>query len=94
MAVYNKKESVELPFVYRIEALTKPDQNKRYNTPHLDSMRYMHRTVHSHIAIQEMSAVRHPLVFENCQIFYSGLRKHFRKYVCTRLFIAEVQTNV
>ena len=25
--------------------------------------------VHSHIAIQEMSAVRYPLVIENCQIF-------------------------
>ena len=37
--------------------------------------------VHSHITIQEMSAVRRPLVFENCQIFYSGLRKHFL-YVC------------
>ena len=27
------------------------------------------QSVHNHIAIQEMSAVRYPLVIENCQIF-------------------------
>ena len=39
------------------------------------------QSVHSHITIQEMSAVRLPSCFENCQIFYLGLRKHFL-YVC------------
>ena len=32
---------------------------------------------HSHITIQEMSAVRCPFAFENYHIFYSGRRKHF-----------------
>ena len=39
------------------------------------------QTVHSHITIQEMSAVRHPLVFENYHISILGYRKHFQ-YVC------------
>ena len=38
--------------------------------------------VHSHIAIQEMSAVRSSLGLENFHIFYLGLRKHFQ-YVTT-----------
>lgn len=37
-----KKESVEpIPFI-NLKALTKPDQNKRRNTPHLNSMEYQH----------------------------------------------------
>ena len=39
------------------------------------------QTVHSHIAIQEMSAVRHPFAFENYHISIIGHRKHFQ-YVC------------
>ena len=61
--------------------MERPQKDKRYNAPHLDSMGYMHREVHSHIAIQEMSAVRLSYRFENFHIFYSGLRKHFQ-YVC------------
>ena len=34
--------------------------------------------VHSHIATQEMSAIRSPLGLENFHIFYLGLRKHFQ----------------
>ena len=45
------------------------------------------QSVHSHITIQEMSAVRLSSCFENCQIFYLGLRKHFL-YVC---FIAQYE---
>ena len=41
--------------------------------------------VHSHIAIQEMSAIRLSFGLENFHIFYLGLRKHFRK-ICL-LFI-------
>ena len=44
--------------VYLLKVVERPDQNKRYNAPHLDSMGYMHREMHSHIAIQEMSDVR------------------------------------
>ena len=33
------------------------------------------RIVHSRIAIQEMSAVRHPFAFENYHISIIGLRK-------------------
>ena len=33
--------------------------------------------VHSHIATQEMSAVRMPSCIENFHIFLEGLRKHF-----------------
>ena len=33
------------------------------------------QNVHSHIATQEMSAVRHPLVFENYHISILGLPK-------------------
>ena len=36
------------------------------------------RSVHSHIAIQEMSAVRYPLVIENYHISILGHRKHFQ----------------
>lgn len=30
-----KKESAELIFVYLLKVVERPDQNKRYNTPHL-----------------------------------------------------------
>ena len=36
------------------------------------------KSVHSHIAIQEMRAVRMPSCIENFHIFLEGLRKHFR----------------
>ena len=39
------------------------------------------RRVHSHIATQEMSAIRLSSSFENFHIFLQGLRKHFQ-YVC------------
>ena len=39
------------------------------------------QTVHSHIAIQEMSAIRLSSCTENFHIFLEGLRKHFQ-YVC------------
>ena len=32
------KESVELIFVHLLKVVERPDQNKRYNAPHLDSM--------------------------------------------------------
>jgi hypothetical protein len=35
------------------------------------------QSVHSHITIQEMSAVRLPSCTENFHIFFEGLRKHF-----------------
>ena len=62
MAIH-KKESVELTFVYLSEGCGKTyDNNKRYDTPHLDSMGSIHTKVHNHIAIQEMSAARCPVV--------------------------------
>ena len=39
------------------------------------------KSVHSHIAIQEMSAVRMPSCIENFHIFLERPRKHFQ-YVC------------
>ena len=63
MAIHTKKESVELTLVYLSEGCGKTyDNNKRCDTPHLDSMGSIHTKVHSHIAIQEMSAVRCPVV--------------------------------
>ena len=38
-----KKESVELIPVYLLKVVERPDQNKRYNAPHLDSMGSVHR---------------------------------------------------
>lgn len=37
--------------------------------------------VHSHIAIQERSAVRLSLTSENFHIFLEGLRKHFHHWL-------------
>ena len=37
--------------------------------PHTWIVWDMRKELHSHITIQEMSAVRHPFAFENCQIF-------------------------
>ena len=37
-----RKCGVDFSFI-NLKALTKPDQNKRYNAPHLDSMGNMHR---------------------------------------------------
>ena len=39
------------------------------------------KSMHRHITIQEMSAVRSPSCTENFHIFFEGLRKHFL-YVC------------
>ena len=44
-------------------------KNKRYNAPHLDSMRIGTQSAYSHIAIQEMSAIRLSSSFENFHIF-------------------------
>ena len=44
-----------------------PNENKRYNAPHLDSMG-TRTEVHSHITIQEMSAVRLSFHSENFHI--------------------------
>ena len=49
--------------------------------PHTRIVWVYTQDVYSHITIQEMNAVRLPSCFENCQIFYLGLRKHFL-YVC------------
>ena len=40
-----------------------------------------------------MSAVRHPLVIENCQIFLEGLRKHFQ-YVCNQMITRTKLENI
>ena len=77
-----KKESVELVSLINLKVVERPDQNKRYNAPHLDSMGVGTQKAYSHIAIQEMSAVRSSFGLKNFHIFRLGLRKHFRKYVC------------
>ena len=40
-----------------------------------------------------MSAVRYPLVIENCQIFLEGLRKHFQ-YVCNQMITRTKLENI
>ena len=66
----HKKESVELTFVYLSEGCGKTyDNNKRYDTPHLDSMRVNTSKVYSHITIQGTSVIRRPVVIENFHIF-------------------------
>ena len=74
---------MELIFVYLLKVVERPGQNKRYNAPHLDSMRYVcTRNVHSHITIQEMSAARLSFDLENFHIFNKDIsEKHFQ-YVC------------
>ena len=58
MVDFIQKESVELTYVYLTRGSDKTLKRiNDYKTPHLDSMGYMHREVHSHIAIQEMSVV-------------------------------------
>ena len=52
-----------------------PNENKRYNAPHLDSMGVYAQIVHSHIATQEMSAVRLSFHSENFHIFKQGCAK-------------------
>ena len=54
------------------------EENKRYNAPHLDSMRCMHKKYaqpHSYTRNECYSFV---LSYENFHIFYLGLRKHFQ----------------
>ena len=66
----HKKESVELTSVYLSEGCGKTcDNNKRYDTPHLDSMRVNTPKVYSRITIQGMSVIRRPVVIENFHIF-------------------------
>ena len=43
MVILYKKESVELIPVYLLKVVERPDQNKRYNAPHLDSMGLVRR---------------------------------------------------
>ena len=54
------------------KVVERPDQNKRYNAPHLDSMGVGTQNAYSHIAIQEMSAVRLSFGLENFHIFLEG----------------------
>ena len=68
---------MELTFVYLLKVVERPDQNKRYNAPHLDSMRVYAQIVHSHIAIQEMSAVRSSFGLENFHIFNKDCENTF-----------------
>ena len=80
MCGYYKKESVRLTFVYFKEGcgMTCTRINDAIS-PHLDSMGYMHKSVHSRIAIQEMSAIRLSSCTENFHILFEGPRKHFLK---------------
>ena len=80
MCGYYKKESVRLTFVYIKEGcgMTCTRINDAIS-PHLDSMGYMHKSVHSRIAIPEMSAIRLSSCTENFHILFEGPRKHFLK---------------
>ena len=81
MAGNYKKESVELTFVYLLKVVERPDQNKRYNAPHLDSMRYMYTErvqPHSYTRNECYSFI---LWSRKLPHFQQGLRKHFQ-YVC------------
>ena len=56
-----------------------PSKNKRYNAPHLNSMRYIHHQVHSHTTTQDMSAVRPSFCFLKLSDFFVRIvRKHFQ----------------
>ena len=52
-----------------------------YNAPHLDSMGIGTLNAYSHIAIQEMSAARHPTVLKTSTFSNKDCEKHFQ-YVC------------
>ena len=78
MLSYDNKESVE----NAIRLFTKRfrqnlEENKRCNTPHLDSMGYAPK-VHSRITTQEMSAIRCPLFFETVRFLCKDCKKHFQ----------------
>ncbi len=60
---------MELIPVYLLKVVERPDQNKRYNAPHLDSMGISTQNAYSHIAIQEMSVARLSFGLENFHIF-------------------------
>ena len=60
---------MELNLVYLLKVVERPDQNKRYNAPHLDSMGIGTQNAYSHIAIQEMSVARLSFGLENFHIF-------------------------
>ena len=43
------------------------------------------QSVHSRIAIQEMSAVRYPIALKTVRFSIQDCEKHFRKYVCRKV---------
>ena len=75
MDCYVQKRKCGVDFVYRIEALTKPCDNKRY----IPTLVYSNKLVqgYTNSIYTRNRCCRYPIAFENCQIFYSGLRKHF-----------------
>ena len=82
-----KTESVELILGLFVRRLWKDlTVINEYNAPHLDSMGVAQR-VHSHIAIQEMSAARSPTVLKTSTFSNKDCEKHFQ-YVCYSIRIA------
>ena len=61
-----------------------------YNAPHLDSMGIDTQNAYSHIAIQEMSAARHPTVLKTSTFSIKDCEKHFQ-YVC---YLSNSTTNL
>ena len=69
-----RKCGVEFPFISK-KVVERPDQNKRYNAPHLDSMGICTDCAqpHSYTRNECCSLSLHS---ENFHIFYSGLAKN------------------
>ena len=76
-----QKESVEMIPVYYYEGCGKTQTEINDTMPHTWIVWVYAQSVHSRIAIQEMSAIRSSFSLENFHIFIVGLRKHFQ-YVC------------
>ena len=68
---FNNAESVKPNFVYLMRGCGIPCSNKRYDAPHSIWMQDITAMLCRH-PYKMMSAVRCPITFENCYIFYRG----------------------
>ena len=71
------KRKCGVDFVYLLKVVERPDQNKRYNAPHSDSIEHSTKNGATSIAIQEMSAVRSSFGQENFHIFNKDCENTF-----------------
>jgi hypothetical protein len=79
--------------VYYYEGCGKTQTEINDTMPHTWIVWVYAQSVHSRIAIQEMSAIRSSFSLENFHIFIVGLRKHFQ-YVCNQMITRTKLENI